>query len=49
MFIGALFDAIGDAWGWSVFAILSVLLMPAPMIFYWTGKRLRERFSADEG
>ena len=42
-----LFGEIGYGWGMSVFGILSIILMPAPMIFYWTGKRLREKFTFD--
>ena len=44
LFVGGLFDKIGDAWGWAVFGFLSVILMPAPMVFYWTGRRLREKY-----
>lgn len=43
LFVSGMFDAIGYGWGMSVFGILSVILMPAPSVFYWIGRRLRER------
>ncbi|CAK4032177.1 related to multidrug resistant [Lecanosticta acicola] len=43
LFVGGMFDALGYGWGMSVFGILSVILMPAPAVFYWVGRRLREK------
>lgn len=47
LFIPSLFDAVGYGWGMSVFGFLSVLLMPAPLLFFRFGGRLRERFAVD--
>jgi len=44
IFVGGMFDKIGYGMGMSVFGIISLILMPAPLLFYWTGRRLRERF-----
>jgi multidrug resistance protein len=40
----ALFEKLGYGWGISVFAFISLLLAPAPILFYIFGERLRERF-----
>jgi hypothetical protein len=42
-----LFEKLGYGWGISVFAFISVLLAPAPMLFYIYGERIRERFKVD--
>ncbi|KAF2173912.1 hypothetical protein M409DRAFT_62131 [Zasmidium cellare ATCC 36951] len=44
LFVSGMFEQLGYGWGMSVFGFLSVLLMPAPAVFYWTGRRVRERF-----
>lgn len=44
LFVSGMFDQLGYGWGMSVFGILSVVLMPAPAVFYWVGRRVRERF-----
>ena len=47
LFAPALFEKLGYGWGISTFAIVSVVLAPAPILFYIFGKRLRERFPVD--
>lgn len=44
LFVTGMFEQLGYGWGMSVFGFLSVLLMPAPALFYWIGRRVRERF-----
>jgi hypothetical protein len=44
MFAPSLCKKLGYGWGVSVFAFLSVLIAPAPLIFYYFGARMRERF-----
>lgn len=44
---GGLFEKLGYGWGVSVFAFLHLALSPAPMIFFWYGRGLRERFAID--
>lgn len=39
-----LFDKLGYGWGISVFAILSVVVAPSPVLFYYFGERIRERY-----
>jgi hypothetical protein len=39
-----LFEKLGYGWGISVFAIIGVVLAPAPILFYVFGERIRERF-----
>lgn len=39
-----MFEKLGYGWGISIFAFLSVLIGPAPLIFYYYGPRIRERF-----
>jgi multidrug resistance protein len=43
----ALFAKLGYGWGISVFAFTSLLLAPAPIVFYLYGERIRERFKVD--
>ncbi|XP_014560036.1 hypothetical protein COCVIDRAFT_90080 [Bipolaris victoriae FI3] len=40
----ALFKKLGYGWGISTFAFVSLLLAPAPILFYIFGERLRDRF-----
>jgi multidrug resistance protein len=42
-----LFEKLGYGWGISVFAFVSVLLAPAPVLFYIYGERIRQRFPVD--
>lgn len=42
-----LFDKLGYGWGISIFGFLSVLLAPAPILFWTFGERIRERFIVD--
>jgi multidrug resistance protein len=43
----ALFSKLGYGWGISVFGFVSLLLAPAPILFYVYGERIRERFKID--
>jgi multidrug resistance protein len=43
----ALFEKLGYGWGISVFGFVSVVLAPAPVLFYVYGERIRERFPVD--
>ncbi|KAK5115821.1 hypothetical protein LTR85_009415 [Meristemomyces frigidus] len=43
----ALFDSLGYGWGISVFGFLSVAIAPAPLIFFYYGQPIRERFSVE--
>lgn len=47
LFVSKMFDQLGYGWGLSVFGFLSVLLMPAPLAFYFYGAKLREKFAVD--
>jgi len=43
----ALFGKLGYGWGISVFAFVSLLLAPAPLMFFIVGERIRERFKVN--
>lgn len=43
----SLFKALGYGWGISVFAMVSVVLAPAPILFYRFGERIRGRFAVN--
>jgi multidrug resistance protein len=43
----SLFSKLGYGWGISVFGFVSVLLAPAPILFFLYGERIRERFTVD--
>lgn len=45
LFAPAMFEKLGYGWGISVFAFLSVAVAPAPLVFYYHGQRIREKFS----
>ena len=45
LFSPMLFDKVGYGWGISVFGFASVLVAPAPILFYFYGGRIRERFT----
>lgn len=47
LFIPKMFDKLGYGLGFSVFGILSVILMPAPLLFMRFGRPLREKFALD--
>ena len=47
LYVGALFERLGYGWGFSVFGFVSVVLMPAPALFYFYGGWVRERFAVD--
>jgi hypothetical protein len=42
-----LLENMGVGWGMSVFVFLSVLLAPSPLLFYYYGEWLRERFAIE--
>ena len=42
-----LFEEVGYGWGVSVFAFCSLVLSPAPVLFYRYGQRLREAFAIE--
>ena len=44
LFAPMLFENLGYGWGISCFGFLSVLIAPSPLIFYYFGGRVRERF-----
>ncbi|ORY08188.1 membrane transporter [Clohesyomyces aquaticus] len=45
LFAPVMFDKLGYGWGISVFAFVSLALAPAPLVFYYFGERIRERFT----
>lgn len=47
LFAPALFKSVGYGWGISVFAFISLLLAPAPLLFFRYGERIRESFAID--
>ncbi|EXJ92487.1 hypothetical protein A1O3_01039 [Capronia epimyces CBS 606.96] len=44
LFAPQLFDKVGYGWGISCFGFVAVLIAPSPLLFYYFGGRLRERF-----
>lgn len=42
-----LFKELGYGWGISVFAFISVLLAPVPLLFFKYGEKIRNRFDVD--
>ena len=42
-----LFESAGYGWGISVFAFLSLALSPAPLLFYYYGEGVREKFAIE--
>ncbi|KIV79148.1 hypothetical protein PV11_06726 [Exophiala sideris] len=44
LFAPKLFDSVGYGWGISTFAFVAVLIGPSPVLFYYYGESLRERF-----
>lgn len=47
LFAPSLFKAVGYGWGISVFALISVVLAPAPQLFYRFGERIRCAFTVE--
>ncbi|GAB7357914.1 hypothetical protein MBLNU230_g0081t1 [Neophaeotheca triangularis] len=47
LFAPLMFEALGYGWGVSVFAFLATAIAPAPLIFYYYGGQVRERFQID--
>lgn len=47
LFAPTLFHRLGYGWGISVFGFAAVLIAPSPILFYYFGARLRERFKID--
>jgi hypothetical protein len=47
LYVGGLFDKYGYGIGMSVFGGVAVLLMPAPVVFWYYGGWVRERFASD--
>ncbi|KAK6080895.1 hypothetical protein SCUP234_04993 [Seiridium cupressi] len=48
LFIPKMFDSLGYGLGFSVFGIVSIVLMPAPLLFMRYGGVLREKFAVEE-
>ncbi|KAI5357496.1 putative major facilitator superfamily, MFS transporter superfamily [Septoria linicola] len=44
LFASSLFDKLGYGWGMSVFGFIAAALMPAPLLFFWLGRGLREKY-----
>lgn len=44
LFAPMLFDKLGYGWGISCFGFLAVVIAPSPLLFYYYGARIRERF-----
>jgi hypothetical protein len=47
LFTLQMYSGIGIHWAGSVFAFVSVLLMPVPWVFFWKGRVLRARSHYD--
>lgn len=47
LFAPSLFKALGYGWGVSVFAMVGVVLAPAPILFDRFGEQIRKRFSVE--
>jgi hypothetical protein len=44
LFAPQLFDGLGYGWGISTFAFASLAIAPSPLLFYYFGGKLRDRF-----
>ena len=42
-----IFESAGYGWGISAFAFLSLALSPAPLLFFYFGERVREKFAIE--
>ena len=47
LFVPKLFESVGYGPGLSIFGGMAVLLMPAPLLFFFYGQKLREKFAID--
>jgi MFS family permease len=47
LFTPALFDKFGVGWGMSVFAFVGAALAPSPLLFYYFGESIREKFAIE--
>ena len=47
LFAPAVFGKLGYGWGISVFGFLSLAIAPAPLLFFYFGERIRERFAIE--
>lgn len=47
LFAPLLFEKLGYGWGISVFAFLATAIAPAPVVFFYFGQRIRERFAVE--
>lgn len=47
LFTPVLLEKVGVGWGMSVFALLSIVLAPSPILFYRYGEWLRARFAIE--
>ncbi|KAI0995680.1 hypothetical protein K3495_g12500 [Podosphaera aphanis] len=47
LFTIQLYTALGIQWAGSIFAFLSLVMMPVPWVFFWKGKLLRAKSSYD--
>lgn len=47
LFAPALFKSLGYGWGISTFAFVSIVLAPAPILFYVYGEKIREKYTVD--
>lgn len=47
LFTPMLLDRYGYGWGFSTFAIASMVLSASPIVFYYYGERIRNRFAFD--
>lgn len=43
LFTIQMYQKLGIHWAGSLFAFISVLLIPVPWVFFWKGKQLRQR------
>jgi multidrug resistance protein len=44
LFAPGLFESLGYGWGISVFGFLALAISPAPLVFYYFGAKIREKF-----
>ena len=47
LFTPTLLERLGFGWGMSVFAFLGIILAPSPLLFYYYGGCLREKFAIE--
>lgn len=43
-----IFEQLGYGWGWSLFALMTLLLAPSPALFMRYGERIRTRFALSD-